>query len=436
MDRHHLLIFNFSSLLLLLTLLIVCFSPRLSFAAESLLIPLNADTEVEASVYKPANSKSKILFLWLYSEAGPQKSEHDIALQLAKNNIEVWRIDLFAAHFLPVASSSMDRIPDTDISELIEYAYKKTGKKIIPVTTGRGSLPVLKGARLWQIQYKDSLALAGVILMSPKFYFETPEPGVEGKLLDIVKKTNLPLFVLQPKKSPWYWKLDKTIPALEKSGSDVFVQRIKNVRDRYYFRPDADSYEQKMSLKLPATLKRAAYYLNSLPYKKRKPKDAAIKKTITAKVVTGKKERKLAIYKGNPKSPELILKDLTNKIVDLSHLKDKVVLVNFWASWCPPCVHEMPSMQRLQKHFSTKDFIILGVNMAEDKKTVEHFLKTKVDISFPILFDDKGEALKRWGVFAFPTSYIIDKAGNIHYAIFGGVDWDTKDIKNKINDLI
>jgi len=436
MDRHHLLIFNLFSKLLLLTLLIVSFSSRITFASEPLLISLNAKTEVEVSVYKPANSNSKILFLWLYSEAGPQKAEHEIALQLAKNNIEVWRIDLFAAHFLPVASSSMDLIPDTDISELIEYSYKKTGKKIIPVTTGRGSLPVLKGARHWQKQYKDSSALAGVILMSPKFYLETPEPGVEGKLLDIVNKTNLPLFVLQPNKSPWYWKLDKTIPALEKSGSDVFVQHLKGVRDRYYFRPDADNYEQKMSLKLPITLKRAAYYLNSLPHKKRNVEHFASKDNQATNVITGKKERKLAAYKGNPSPPELILKDINNKTVDLSHFKNKVVLVNFWASWCPPCVHEMPSMQRLQKHFSTKDFIILGVNMAEDKKTVAHFLKTKVNINFPILFDDKGEALKRWGVFAFPTSYIIDKTGNIRYAIFGGVEWDTKDIKNKIDALI
>ena len=435
MHIHHLLKFNFYAIFLILTLLIVSFYSRLSFATESLLIPLNAETEIEVTVYKPLDSKSKILFLWLYSEAGPQKSEHDIATQLAKNNIEVWRLDLFAAHFLPVASSSMDRIPDTDISELIEYAYKKTGKKIIPVTTGRGSLPVLKGAYRWQTQYKNSPALAGVILMSPKFYAETPEPGVEGTLLDIVEKTNLPLFVLQPKKSPWYWKLDKTIPALEKSGSDVFVQRVKGVRDRYYFRPDADNYEQKMSLKLPSTLKRAALYLNSLPYKKRYVDHiAAIKKPV--KALIGKKERKLAIYKGNPVAPELILRDLNNKVVDLTRLKGKVILVNFWASWCPPCVHEMPSMERLQKFFSAKDFLILGVNMAEDRKTVEHFLKTKVNISFPILFDDKGAALKRWGVFAFPTSYVIDKTGNIRYALFGGVDWDTKEIKNKISGLI
>lgn len=236
-------------------------------AEETLFFSITAETEVEISVY-PA--KGDTLFLWLYSEAGPQKSEHDIAKRLTKKSIEVWRIDLFAAHFLPVASSSMDRIPSSDISELIEYAYKKTGKKIIPITTGRGSLPVLKGVNLWQNKYKNSHALTGVILMSPKFFSETPEPGKQGKLLDIVTQTNLPLFIIQPTLSPWFWKLDKTIPALEKSGSDVFVQRIKDVRDRFYFRPDANEHENKVTNKLPLLIKRAANYLKKLPYKNRK----------------------------------------------------------------------------------------------------------------------------------------------------------------------
>ncbi len=436
MQIHYFLKFK---LLFFLTLLIVSFSSRFSYAEEARLFSINTDTEIEFTVYKVSGehkNQADTLFLWLYSEAGPQKVEHEIAQQLAKNNIEVWRIDLFAAHFLPVASSSMDRIPDTDISELIEYAFKQTGKKIIPVTTGRGSLPVLKGAKHWQRENKNSHALAGVILMSPKFFVATPEPGIKGKLFDIVKQTNLPLFVMQPKKSPWYWKLEQTIPALEKSGSDVFVQRIKGVRDRYYFRPDADDYENKMSTKLPAALKRAAKYLTSLPYKKRQANNITTKNKKTVKITTGKKERKLTLFRGNPIPPELILKNLNNKTVDLKALKGKVVLVNFWASWCPPCVHEMPSMERLQKRFSTKTFMILGINMAEDKKTVEHFLNSKVQVSFPILFDENGDALKRWGVFAFPTSYVIDKKGKIRYALFGGIDWENQDILNKISKLV
>lgn len=190
----------------------------ISYSKENHTISINSDTEIETTIYK---AKGDTIFLWLYSEAGPQKSEDEIAKKLVKNNIEVWRIDLFAAHFLPVASSSMDRIPDSDFSYIIEYAYQLTGKKIIPVTTGRGSLPLLRGVRHWQSQHLNSRALRGVILMSPKFYVETPEPGTKAKLLPIVEQTNLPIFILQPQQSPWYWKLNETVPALEKAAATL-----------------------------------------------------------------------------------------------------------------------------------------------------------------------------------------------------------------------
>jgi thiol-disulfide isomerase/thioredoxin len=421
--------FNITLIKTCAVMMLMIILPELSHASVTHTVKLNNETETEIEVYK-ANGNT--LFLWLYSEAGPQPGEDTIAKKLAQKGIEVWRVDLFAAHFLPLASSSMDRIPETDFSILIEAAYKKTGKKIIPVTTGRGSLPVLLGARHWQQLHVNSRALSGVILMSPKFYIETPDPGEVAKLLPVVKQTNLPIFILQPIKSPWYWKLDQTIPALEKSGSDVFVQRIKGVRDRYYFRPDADELENKITQRLPADLVRAANYLNALPYKQRQ----VVKTTVaTMKVQQGKKERSLKPYQGNPQPPELVLNDLNNKTIDLKNLTGRVVLVNFWASWCPPCVHEMPSMQRLQDRFTSGKFTILGVNMAEDAATIKSFLTTRVSVKFPIIMDQDGAALKRWHVFAFPTSYVIDKKGHIRYALFGGVDWETPDILDKITQL-
>ena len=430
MHAPHLSKFNLSTTLLILTLLVIGVVPQITFAQENHSIVVNPDTEIETTIYK---AKGDTLFLWLYSEAGPQKSEDEIANILVKNNIEVWRVDLFAAHFLPIASSSMDRIPDTDFSQLIDYAYQRTGKKIIPVTTGRGSLPLLRGVRHWQSQHKNSRALGGVILMSPKFYVETPDPGTKAKLLPVVKQTNLAIFILQPQKSPWYWKLNETIPALEQGGSDVIVKRIKGVRDRYYFRPDADEQEKTESIKLPATLKQAAKYLTSLPYKKR---DVIFAENKKIKIKTGKKERSLKVFQGNPNPPELKLDDMNKQSVDLKNYKGKVVLVNFWASWCPPCVHEMPSMQKLQNRLFSKGFTILGVNMAEDEKTVQQFLNSKANVQFPILFDKEGAALKKWGVFAFPTSYVIDKKGLIRYAIFGGVDWEKESIVKKITHLL
>lgn len=397
-----------------------------------------ADTSVSLSdgteiSYQHYPAQGQTLFLWLYSEAGAQPIEDSLVKQLAQRGIEVWRLDLFEARFLPIAASSMDQIPDKDFAELIELAHQRSGKQIIPVTTGRGAMPVLRGARQWQIDHPHSKALQGVILMSPKFFVETPDPGVEGELMPIVKATNLPLFVMQPAKSPWYWKLEQTIPALEQNGSDVFVQRIANARDRFYFRPDAEAHEKQLTQQLPRMLKIAAQYLNRLPYQAR---SAVKSKAAEPEVRIGRKERELKVYQGDPTPPALRLADMQDKMIDLKDLRGNVVLVNFWASWCPPCVHEMPSMQRLQDQFKNQPFTILGVNMVEDKATIQNFLDTKVKVDFPIVLDSDGAALKRWGVFAFPTSYVIDKQGKIRYALFGGVEWDQAEYVEKIRALV
>ena len=93
-------------------------------------------------------------------------------------------------------------------------------------------------------------------------------------------------------------------------------------------------------------------------------------------------------------------------------------------------------MQRLQDHFGSESFVILGVNMAEEEKVINDFVRNQVKINFPILLDKDGAALQRWQVFAFPTSYVVDKNGRIRYALFGGLEWDTPDIQQKIAALI
>ena len=373
------------------------------------------------------------LLIWIPSEAGPQSTDTVIADGLAKKGIEVWRIDLVEARFLPVAQSSMDRIPAGDVAAIVEYASAKTSKQIFIAGTGRAAIPILRGLQQWQSEHSDQSRLGGAILLSPKFFVETPDPGQAAQLMPVVRQTNLPLFILQPKQSPWFWKLPLTKPALERSCSSVFVQVIDKVRDRFYFRPDASGEEKQKSLKLAERLANATNLLAALPKQNRQTFRSTTDKV---EVRIGKKDRALQAFHGDSAPPELMLKNIKGKAVDLKTYKGKVVLVNFWASWCPPCVFEMPSMQRLQDKYRKKGFVILGVNMAEDKTTIEDFLKTKVNVNFPILLDSNGAALKRWQVFAFPTSYVIDKKGQIRYALFGGLEWDTLEIMDKIDKLI
>ena len=401
-------------------------SPAL--AAEQDVLTVN-DTEITIDIH-PA--QGELVAIWLPSEAGPQPVDEQIAAELADLSIEVWRVDLVEAHFLPQVVSSVDKIPFEDIVALMEHVRKVTNKRVMFIATGRTAIPVLRGLHKWQLNGGDSEALLGVVFFSPKFFMETPDPGMAGELMPIVSASNLPLYIIQPDQSPWYWKLKMTVPSLESSGSDVYVRILRKVRDRYYFRPDATEREKRLTLHTPKLLLQAAHLLGYLPKQVRKVNPL---NTSTPAVREGKKDRLLSDYAGDPKPPPLLLPNMSDQFVDLHHYKGNVVLINFWATWCPPCVHEMPSMQRLQEKMQGKPFVILAVNMAEDKTAVKEFLATKVRVDFPVLFDYNGKALQDWGVYAFPTSFIVDKNGLIRYALFGSIDWDEDEIVNKITAL-
>ncbi|HYP68512.1 MAG TPA: TlpA disulfide reductase family protein [Thiobacillaceae bacterium] len=111
---------------------------------------------------------------------------------------------------------------------------------------------------------------------------------------------------------------------------------------------------------------------------------------------------------------------------DLATYKGRVVLINFWASWCPPCRKEMPSMQRLMQRLGGKSFVILAVDSGESRAESESFLK-EIRPDFPILLDPDSEAARRWKVFAMPTSFLVDKQGRVRYALAGATEWDEGD---------
>ncbi len=407
--------------------LLLCISSLIQ-AETKQTIELVDGTEISYYHY-PA--KGKQLYIWLAPEAGLQQSERDIAKQLAAKGVEVWYPDLFETNFLPIAASSVERFPVEQIKALIASANK--GKDIYLITSGRGVVPMLKGLRQWQIEMPASTAIKGVILLSAKFFVETPEPGQAGKLLPIVRATNIPVYLFQPAQSPWRWKLDETIPALQQGGSEVFLQILNNVRDRFYYRPDAVATEYQLAGELPRLIIRAANVLASLSARRTVAK---LNEVSTAESARSKKARKLTAYLDRPATAELQLKDLNGNSVNLNDFKDQVVMVNFWASWCPPCVYEMPSMQRLKESMKGKPFQIIAVNMAEERSTIEKFLKENVKVDFTILLDSNGKALKRWKVFAFPTTYFVGKQGRLRYGFFGGREWDKPDVQHVIEKLI
>ena len=144
----------------------------------------------------------------------------------------------------------------------------------------------------------------------------------------------------------------------------------------------------------------------------------------------------LSIFKGDPRSPVLKLVDLTGKPHDLSDYAGRVVLINFWASWCPPCVEELPSLQRLQSRYDGKNFSVLPVDVGEDKDTIEQFLQLIDPVELTVLLDPEARAHHDWKIYVFPTSFLIDQNGIIRYGAVGALEWDNASVTEIIDDLL
>ena len=408
------------------------------FSCSSVVADILLDSGVEVPVdrYTDAESGSGMdqdLILWLPSEAGDHETYQATAKGLSDQGIEVWFADLLSAWFLSAAGSSLENLPPDDIAELIDKTRQLSGKRVYLMASGRGVIPLLRASRQWQLNHATKQPLAGVILISPKLFVRTPEPGMDGELLPIVSATNLPVFMIQPRKSPWFWQLSRTVPALEQSGSTVFARYLDDVRDRFYYRPDATPVEQTTATQLPQMIANGLKLLKTTARQKRQ---AARDYASAAPAAEGKPERSLRPYKGTPQPALLNLPDLNNQQHNLADYQGQVVLVNFWASWCPPCVHEMPSMQKLQDHFGDQPFTILAVNMAEEPSAIKRFLRDEVKVNFTILQDGDGSTLNRWKVFAYPTSYLIGRDGTIQYALFGAIDWNTAAVISIVSQLL
>jgi thiol-disulfide isomerase/thioredoxin len=130
-------------------------------------------------------------------------------------------------------------------------------------------------------------------------------------------------------------------------------------------------------------------------------------------------------------APSLVLNDLQGKQHDLKDYKGQVVLVQFWATYCGPCRKEMPSMNKMMKAMGDVPFKILAVDMGETKAEVDQFV-SEVKPEFTILMDEDGKSIADWRVFAAPSNFIIDPQGNIRYTLFGGVEWDSVELIEKL----
>lgn len=122
-------------------------------------------------------------------------------------------------------------------------------------------------------------------------------------------------------------------------------------------------------------------------------------------------------------APDFSLPTLSGDEVRLRDLRPQVVVVNFWATWCPPCIEETPSLRRFSETVKEDGVIVVGVSVDQDADTLRKFVE-KYELTFPIARDPTQAVAARYGSFKFPETYIIDRSGRIAEKIVGPVDWD------------
>jgi len=399
------------------------------FAGEELEVELSSDNVISIDAYA---SDGDTLFLYLPSERGFGKGHVSTMQQLAFGGYDVWVADLHSSYMIPKYRSSVDRFNIDDLLELVEFAQNKAFKNMFFLTSGRGAQLALKVAYQWQLKNPKSDLLNGHILHSPHLIDGKPELGSVAKYVDIVQYSNLPIYMLLPQFGTKYFRGEEIANQLENGGSSVFIHRFKGVRGGFHMRDVKDLTKVDIKAKdgLSDIYIQAARLMNTANTSKPlAPNNETLK---TSKVVFS--EPVLKPYQGK-QDIKLKLETFDEKLIDVSEYKDRVVLLNFWASWCKPCVEEIPSLTRLQQQFNQNDFKIITINVGESREQIIEFMK-KVKLDLPIMLDADGQAVKDWGVYAYPSNFVLDKNGVIRYAYRGALEWDSQSIINTIKTLL
>jgi thiol-disulfide isomerase/thioredoxin len=136
-------------------------------------------------------------------------------------------------------------------------------------------------------------------------------------------------------------------------------------------------------------------------------------------------------------APDFVLSDMDGERHTLQDYRGKVVLLNFWATWCPPCRREMPALEQLYLRLAEQGFVVLAVNQWEDPDHVFAYTgELNVFPTFPILFDPDSSVSERFGVKGLPTSFLLDQDGRVRYRAIGGRAFNHPEVDRTIRALL
>lgn len=368
------------------------------------------------------------LIIWIAPGYGIHERSIQVAQQVAAKGVEIWQIDLADALFLPHSTEQMRAFTGKYIADLIEKAHQQTGKKILLSARSYGAIPLLRGVRTWQTRQPENAYVVGAILFSPDLYTTVPSLGVDPEYLPIASATNIPIMIFQDGIRGNRWYVHQLIDTLTSGGSQPMLKILPGVSALFFSEDDAPETVQAIA-DLPADIVSSIKLLEKM----RAPITPVAMKKQFQPVGSGIDNR-LKPFKGKFLPYPIDLKDASGKRYQKDDYKNQVTVINFWATWCPPCVKEIPSLNRLREQMQDIPFELISVNYAESPATIIDFLK-KVDVHFPVLLDESGKVSVRWKVIAFPSTFIIGADGKIHYGVNAAIHWDNPEVISAFKDL-
>ncbi|WP_298608908.1 TlpA disulfide reductase family protein [uncultured Thiothrix sp.] len=376
-------------------------------ADESVKIALSG--QVETSIHRFGEAPRRILWI---SSTETQVADFNLAKQLAAADLEIWLTPLQGNSKTSHVSKELSA---TQLAELIQESFpSKTENKLYIFSTGKQAKAAVESLQTWQEARGSSSQLGGLILAYPELTLSKAKQK-EPQFIEAASQLKSPIYIFQPSEKLNLAATEGLVAAFEKAGSVVYSEVVKDTAAGYLQRK-ASSEEETLQLSVfPAQLTQALDKLDEAA------SQAATTKTEEAPSPT------LLEHPTKELAPELRLTDLNGKAQDLKDYRGKVVLLNFWATWCPPCIKEIPSLNNLQKKFSHDDFVVLSVDVGEEPKDIQTFLK-HIPADYPVLVDSTSSSTEAWHLKAFPSTYVIDRKGQLRYMYFGGLEWDEPEI--------
>jgi len=401
-------------------------------ASEKTEISLPSGTDLIVTAFEGG---SRTLIIWIHSERGASPEMAESATHIARAGLDLWAVDLHGTYMAAPGRSSLDGFDPGDIYQLMRAARERGYERIVLGAVNRGAILALRAGRKWQLEHPRDHSFRGYIFLHPHLIDGAVEIGEDAAYLPVARAVNKPVFILQPEFATKFLRRDQVARQLKRGGAVIKQVTMENVVAGFHARPRENLSEDDLAMRaeMGRLFSQAVDFLAAAVQPE---KAAPLEGKKTVGTAAKPDARSLHPFVGDPVPPALTLADIDGRPYDLTAYKGRVVLVNFWATWCGPCIKEIPSLNNLVEKMRGKDFQLLSVDIKEPAGRVRSFLKRlKLEPGFPILMDRNGEVSKAWKVYAYPSTFLIDRTGTIRYAKSGALEWDDQEVIDTIASL-